>query len=261
MYGITPIDAGRTIDWSLSANDYATHRPGQPPAFFTRLAALGIGLPGQRILDLGTGTGDLARQFAEQGAAAVGTDIAVGQIEAAKQLAARDKLDTQFFVAPAHNNPFPDHAFDAITANQCWLYFDREKTHAEVRRLLRPGGLLCVSYSSWLVSSEIVKASEAVVLKFNPVWGGKNWHGNIPPQLDDFKEGFVQHAMFWFDAALPFTRESWRGRMRACRGTGATLTADQLEAFDAEHAAVLENIAPPEFTIPHRCSAHIVSPR
>jgi SAM-dependent methyltransferase len=261
MYGIAPVDAGRNIDWSLSANDYANHRPGQPLAFFSRLAALGIGVPGQRILDLGTGTGDLARQFAKQGASAAGTDIASGQIDAAKFMAARDKLNAEFFVAPAHENPFPDHTFDAITANQCWLYFDREKSHSEVRRLLKPGGLLCVSYSSWLVTSEIVKASEALVLKYNPVWGGKNWHGIIPPQLDEFKEAFVQHAMFWFDIDLPFTRESWRGRMRACRGTGATLPADQLEAFDAEHAAVLEKIAPPEFAIPHRCSAHIVSPR
>jgi SAM-dependent methyltransferase len=260
MYSIPAVDAGRNIDWSLSATDYATHRPGQPLAFFTRLAALGIGLPGQRILDLGTGTGDLARQFAKQGASAAGTDIAAGQIEAAKHMAARDALSAEFFVAPAHDNPFPDHSFDAITANQCWLYFDQEKTHAEVRRLLKPGGVLCVSYSSWLVASEIVRASEALVLKYNPVWGGKNWSGVIPPQFDEFKAGSVQRAMFWFDAALPFTRESWRGRMRACRGTGATLPADQLEAFDAEHAAVLEKIAPPTFTIPHRCSAHIVSP-
>jgi hypothetical protein len=63
--------------------------------------------------------------------------------------------------------------------------------------------------------------------------------------------------MFRFDADIPFTAESWRGRMRACRGVGATLDAAQVAAFDAEHAALLARIAPAEFAIPHRLDAHV----
>jgi 2-polyprenyl-3-methyl-5-hydroxy-6-metoxy-1,4-benzoquinol methylase len=53
------------------------------------LAALGIGQPGQRILDLGTGTGVLARAFAKRGAVVTGVDIAANQIAAAAALAAQ----------------------------------------------------------------------------------------------------------------------------------------------------------------------------
>lgn len=48
------------VDFGRAANDYAKHRPGFPPVFFDHVKALGIGAAGQRILDLGTGTGTLA---------------------------------------------------------------------------------------------------------------------------------------------------------------------------------------------------------
>ena len=48
------------------------------------------------------------------------------------------------------------------------------------------------------------------------------------------------------------------GRVRASRGIGATLNTQQVAAFDAEHEALLKNIAEPEFTIIHRIDAHIL---
>ncbi len=55
------IDHGRAFDWGRTSRDYATHRPGPPPSCYDMLARLGVGLAGQRVLDLGTGTGVLAR--------------------------------------------------------------------------------------------------------------------------------------------------------------------------------------------------------
>ena len=48
------------------------------------------------------------------------------------------------------------------------------------------------------------------------------------------------------------------GRIRASRGIGATLDEKQVASFDAEHEALLKNIAEPEFTITHRIDAHIL---
>ncbi len=257
MHTIKAVDTGRSIDWSKTSSDYRAHRPGPPPSFYERLRALGVGLNGQHILDLGTGTGLLARQFARQGCIAFGTDIADNQIAEATQLAVNEGLDADFQVASSEKQPYPDHSFDCITAMQCWLYFPREATIAEVKRLLKPNGVLMTSHFSWLPRvSEIAAASEALVLKFNPQWGGKDYAGQVP--LDGYKMNadFVSKAMFWYDEEIPFTRESWRGRMRACRGTGATLAPDELALFDAEHEALIEKIAPPEFTIPHRLDAH-----
>jgi 2-polyprenyl-3-methyl-5-hydroxy-6-metoxy-1,4-benzoquinol methylase len=84
MHGLPSLDGPNCIDWGKTSLDYSAHRPGPPPSFYHRLAALGVGLPGQSILDLGTGTGVLARQFAQQGATVAGIDIAAEQIAAAQ---------------------------------------------------------------------------------------------------------------------------------------------------------------------------------
>ena len=65
-----PVDFGKTAD------DYARHRAGYPPRFYDELGARGIGVPGQRVVDLGTGTGTVARALAARGSDVVGVDIA-----------------------------------------------------------------------------------------------------------------------------------------------------------------------------------------
>jgi hypothetical protein len=71
---------------------------------------------------------------------------------------------------------------------------------------------------------------------------------------------FAVRALFVFDEWIPFTRESWRGRFRACRGVGASLSPEAVEAFDREHATLLEGIAGEEFSILHRIDAHVFTP-
>ncbi len=50
---------------------------------------------------------------------------------------------------------------------------------------------------------------------------------------------------------IPFTRESWRGRYRACRGVGASLSVPEIEACDGEHDKLLRRIVPESFTVLH----------
>jgi 2-polyprenyl-3-methyl-5-hydroxy-6-metoxy-1,4-benzoquinol methylase len=252
------IDPGCVIDWGKVSSDYATHRPGPPRRFYDSLAALGVGLAGQAILDLGTGTGVLARQFATQGAHAAGVDIAENQILAARELALRDGLEVDFRVAPSEHTPFPEHTFDVVTAMQCWIYFEPAQVSAEVKRLLRGDGCLVVSYFSWLPRLDrIAGATERLVLRYNPNWTAGDWSGEIEAHPKWAPDGFRLTGMFWFDEAVPFTRESWRGRIRACRGTGAALDTEVVQRFDSELAQVLTTLAANEFTVLHRLSTHV----
>jgi len=123
----TNIDEGHAFDWGKTSPDYAVYRPGYPASFYTVLQALGIGTPGQDILDLGTGTGVLARAFAKQGAHVTGVDIAEPQIIAAQQLAAQEHLDVHFMTCAAEDAAFPSQSFDIISCGQSWLYFDTQR--------------------------------------------------------------------------------------------------------------------------------------
>jgi SAM-dependent methyltransferase len=253
------IDRGRDIDWGRISADYARYRPGPPPSFFIRLAAFGVGLPGQRILDLGTGTGALAREFAGRGASVAGVDIADAQLAMARELAAEAGLVIDFRCAPAEVTPFADGAFDRVTANQCWLYFDTARAIPEVRRLLAAGGLLVTSHFSWLpLLDPVAQASEALILKHNPDWTGAGYAAEIPVMPRWAEADFRLRAMFMYDEPIAFTRESWRGRIRANRGIGAALSAEAVAAFDAEHDALLRGMVKERFTVLHRLEAHFL---
>ncbi len=253
------LDAGRRIDWSRTSADYDRHRPGPPAALYELLAALGIGRPGQRLLDIGTGTGLVAREFARRGARVAATDAAPGQIAAARDAAAREGLDIDWRVAPAEACPHPDASFDAVSASQCWMYFDVARTCAELKRVLAPGGRLVTTHFNWLPPADaLVRASEALVLRFNPDWQGGGWSGEVPGvPAWSVGRGDVQAAC-WFDVDVPFTHLGWRGRMRACRGIGATLAEAEIEAFDAAHAQLLRERVPDPFTVRHRVDLHVI---
>ena len=258
MHGIDAVDGGRRIDWGLTAADYERWRPDYPASFYDRLRALGVGLPGQRILDLATGVGFLARQFARQGAQVSACDIAAQSVAHAQEKALAEGLHIDFAVCPAEETGHPDGSFDAITASQCWLYFDLARMVPEVQRLLATGGLLVTSHFSWLaLQDRVAHASEQLVLKHNPDWSAAGWEGRIPAKPSWAEGVFELRGMFWYDEAIPFTRESWRGRIRASRGVGATMSAEEVARFDAEHAELLEGLVPEQFTVLHRIDAHL----
>jgi hypothetical protein len=45
------------VDFGRTASDYGRHRAGFPDSMFERLTRYGVGLRGQRVVDVGTGTG------------------------------------------------------------------------------------------------------------------------------------------------------------------------------------------------------------
>jgi SAM-dependent methyltransferase len=255
------IDGGTRSDWGKTSVDYSTWRSNYPDRFFHILTALGVGVPAQHILDLGTGVGFLALQFARQGCQVTGVDISAEQITGARNRAVPLGTSAHFLVAPAEDTGLTAASFDVISASQSWLYFDQERATQEVKRLLKPDGVLMLSHFGWLPRDDtIAKATEELVLRHNPKWTGADWSGEIPVVPKWSIGHFRVKAMFFFDEAIPFTRESWRGRIRACRGVGATLGPEEVAAFDREHDVLLSRIAPEAFTIQHRIEAHLFQP-
>lgn len=241
------------IVWDRVSDDYLKYRSGPPPSFYGRLKERGVGRPGQRLLDFGTGTGVLARNFARAGARVSGVDSSPGQIEQAIQAAAAEGLAIDFRVAPAESTPFEAGAFDAITANQCWHFFDSARALAEAKRLLVGDGLLAVTDFFWIAARDpVAAATEDLILKYSPKWTGYRWSGELPARPDVKPDATIE-----YEERIPFTREAWRGRARTCRVIGPAMSSTDVAAFDEEHRRLLEASTPEKFEVLHRIVAHI----
>lgn len=244
------IDSGSPFDWGRTSQDYAKYRDIYPPQFYEKIISRGLCTAGQRVLDLGTGTGVLPRNMYRFGAKWTGTDISENQIEQAKLLS--QGMDIDYYAMSAEELKFPDGSFDVITACQCFWYFDHEKITPELTRILKPGGRIAVLYMAWLpFEDKIAGASEQLVLKYSPKWSGAGETVHpiyIPDCYNDFFD-MEYHEEYYLP--VHFTRENWNGRMKACRGIGASLPPEKIAAWEKEHLQMLRENAPDEFDIRH----------
>jgi SAM-dependent methyltransferase len=253
------IDSGKAFDWGRTSEDYARFRDIYPEEFYKNVADRGLCVNGQHVLDLGTGTGVLPRNMYGYGAKWTGTDISPEQIEQAKILAKNAGMDIDFLAVPTEALDFPKESFDVITACQCFWYFDHAKVMPVLADLLKPNGKLVILYMSWLpFEDKIAAASENLILKYNPAWTGgrETRHPNWVP--DVAYEYFELEEHEEYDLKVPFTRESWHGRMRACRGVGASLSPDEIAKWDKEHRELLESIAPESFEVLHYAAVTVL---
>ncbi len=247
-------------DWSLTSADYARHRQGFPPRFFDLLAREGLLRDGATVLDLGTGTGTLARGLAARGAAVLGLDPAPGQIAAARRLAAEEGLAdrARFEEGLAERTGQPGEGFDLVIAGQCWHWFDRGLAAAEAGRVLKPGGAVVICHYDWLpLPGSVAHATEWLIEAHNPRWRMGNGTGFYPAWAGDLSlAGFRDIGFAGFDHEALYSREDWRGRVRASAGVGGALGGDAVARFDAELAALLDQrFGPDPLVVPHRIFA------
>ena len=252
---IENIDKGKAFDWGKTSADYAKFRDIYPQTFYDMILELGLCKDGQKVLDLGSGTGVLPRNMYKYGAKWTATDVSENQIKQAKILANESGMDIDFFVAGAEEVSFPDDTFDVITACQCIWYFNHDITAPQFAKMLRKGGKFLILYMGWLpFEDEIAGKSEEIILKYNPNWTGCG--DKVHPVLvpEQYQEFFTLKTRKEVRVDIPFSREGWHGRMRACRGVGASMTGDTLAAWDKEHMEMLENNAPENFMVKHYIS-------
>jgi SAM-dependent methyltransferase len=252
----------RAPDFGRTSVDYAKHRAGFPRGLVARLIAAGVVRAGMRAVDLGTGTGSLARLLAAAGCDVVGVDIAQPLLEQARRLDGDAGVRVEYVEAPAEATGLPGGAFDLVSAGQCWHWFDRPATAREVKRLLADDGRVVIAHFDWLVlAGNAVEATQELILRYTPAgdpshgpWRFSHGTGVYPQWLSDLQEAqFTGIETFSFDVRVPYSHEAWVGRIRASGPIAGTLDDSQVQACAAELSAILAERFPEDpLLVPHR---------
>ncbi len=175
--------------FSGHAREYARWRPGYPPELYRWLA----GLVERRDLawDCATGNGQAARGLAPYFGRVVATDASVDQLAhredrrsgVARKRGAGDPRLT-FHAAEATASALAPGSVDLVSVAQALHWFDLGPFESEVRRVLRPGGVLAAwTYERFRVEPAIDEA----VTRFAEVTVGSFW----PPERRHVDSGYT----------------------------------------------------------------------
>ena len=104
--------------------------------------ACGIG-PGQRVLDVASGTGNAAIPAAKTGADVVASDLTPELLEAGRARAEAEGVELEWAEADAHDLPFEDASFDVVMSSIGVMFAPfHQKAADELVRVCRPGGTI-----------------------------------------------------------------------------------------------------------------------
>ena len=244
---LKPIDNGSDFDFGRTSVDYSLYRDIYPESMYDKLISFGIGKKGQRILDLGSGTAVLPVNLSSTGALFFATDISENQVEYGKRIVEEKGIDNiRFKVCSAEDTGFEDNSFDAVTAVQCFHYFNADKATDEIFRVLKPRGLFCTIFMDWLpLEDGIIADMERLVLKYNPAWNGNGFdkYRYCYPEWAERK--FDIETIHSYDTVIEFPKEAWIGRVRTCRGVGASMSAETASEFEREYRGLLDGYTEP----------------
>lgn len=143
------LEADRANWWSSENFDkWKGHYISEYPRGEFILRTLRRDLPGfdpagMRVLDVGCGDAGVVIAFAEAGAVATGIEPYERSVERGRVRAEEHGVGLELKIGVAEELPFPDASFDLVLIDNVLEHVqDRERTLAEIRRVLRPGGLL-----------------------------------------------------------------------------------------------------------------------
>ncbi|MEH7110516.1 class I SAM-dependent methyltransferase [Bacillus sp. JJ1764] len=202
------------IDFGQVIKNYASSREDIPTAMMDSLMIRGISFEGKKVVDLGSGTGTLARKIAMRKANVVGVEPSSDMLRQAHQLNTTRNFTIPYTQATAENTGLDDSTYDIVTVMRAWNLFDREKALQEIKRLLKSKGILIVIESGFTPDSEVVNKTLTVLNRDKE--GGKKSFSNqfingFP--VEWFAEwqhnGFELRDFYKLKDSITLTKEEW----------------------------------------------------
>lgn len=158
-------------NFSTQSDDYARFRPDYPQRLIDYLISLTENQ--EACWDCGTGNGQFAVAVAESFQKVHATDISQKQLDNATQ-----RPNIVYSKQPAEQTNFPNNLFDLITVAQAAHWFDHDLFNSEVKRTLKPGGVIALfGYGLVQVDEEL----DAIIREFywnvtKPYWDPERNH-------------------------------------------------------------------------------------
>ncbi len=241
-------------DFGRTAVDYRRYRAGFPDRLVDDLQRHGVGLNHQDVVDVGTGTGTLARLLEPHVASVRGVDPAEALLVEARDLDDAAGVSVEYSVGTAESTGLATGSADVVTAGQCWHWFDAGTATRELGRVLRPGGQLVIAHFDWLpLPGNVVEATERLILEANPAWTMSGQTGLYPRWLTDLRTaGYRDVRTFSFDSDVPYVPDAWVGRVRASAGIGGSLPDAEVTRFSDRLSETLQSWPGRELLVPHR---------
>jgi SAM-dependent methyltransferase len=167
------------------------------------VAAAGVE-PGMEVLDVACGTGNATLPAARAGARVTGLDFAPGLLEIARERAADAMLEIDFVEGDAQALPFEDASFDRLVSTFGHMFApDHRKTADEMKRVLKPGGVIAVA--SWMPEGAIGRMFRVTADLLPPppgpppgLWGTED---HVREMWGDDVE-FERHEIVWTDDSV-----------------------------------------------------------
>ena len=160
--------------------------------------------PGMDVLDVACGTGNATLPAARTGARTTGLDFAPGLLEIARERAADAMLEIDFIEGDAQAMPFEDGSFDRLVSTFGHMFApDHRRTSDEMKRVLRPGGVIAVA--CWMPEGAIGRMFRVTADLLPPppgpppgLWGTED---HVREMWGDDVE-FERHEIVWTDESV-----------------------------------------------------------
>lgn len=195
--------------FGADAERYDRARPRYPQALVDRIVAAG---PGPDVLDVGCGTGIVARQFQAAGCRVLGVDVDARMADLARQRG----LDVE--VAPFEAWDPAGHGFDAVVSGQTWHWVDPVAGAVKAAQALRPRGLPALFWNAGQPRPEVAEAFAEIYRRVMPdSLAARRWAVSAvagytalcAKAADGIRQagGFADAEQRRFDWEQPYTRE------------------------------------------------------
>lgn len=215
------------------ANQYAAFRPTYPRQLLADLATLAAG-EHTVALDVAAGNGQATSMLADYVDHVYASDVALSQIQA---MPAHPHVSA--YVARAEASGLQAHCIDLITVAQAMHWFDVDAFHREVRRVVRPGGVIAVwSYALLHATPTINDVINDLYRTTGPWWPADRAHVDDGYANLAFPYPLIPYTPPAMTAQFDVARllgylGTWSGVQRYKKATGDDPVAARSEAFRA----------------------------